>query len=176
MAPYQCIHFVWTFHLQCSGEWNKWQLHVQLSVSLCAVGNVTIPHVISSAMCRGARMLPNMQILYFFWTMFGLPPPLYLFIFVHAICHVAFSLIWRPHVLLTEARNKPPCPLPCRLTWLLFRSTLPRFPRVVLCIYYLWTHAKLILSEANGTGTLPRFTVNNAFATKSQSFKGIDGL
>lgn len=31
-------------------------------------------------------------------------------------------------------------------------------------------------SEANGTGAFPRFTVNNAFATKLQSFKGIDGL
>lgn len=31
-------------------------------------------------------------------------------------------------------------------------------------------------SEANGTGMLPRLTVNNAFATKLESFKGIDGL
>ena len=31
-------------------------------------------------------------------------------------------------------------------------------------------------SEANGTGKLPSFTVNNAIPTKLQSFKGIDGL
>lgn len=106
------------------------------------------------------------------------PPPIYLFIFVHAICHVAFSVLWVPHVH-GQGSTQP------RISSLVLfhavwhgSSLCPLFLFPTRCAAHLlfMNTCKASSSEANGTGTLPRFTVNNAFATKLQSFKGIDGL
>lgn len=134
------------------------------------------PHVISLAMCQGPQMLPDMQNLFFFWRV--LSSILYLFIFVHAFCHSAYSSLWVTHVHGQSSTQASISSLA------LFHAV---WPGPSLCLLFLvlrrcaahllfMNTCKASSSEANGIGTLPCFSVNNAVSTKLQSFTGIDGL
>ncbi len=101
-----------------------------------------------------------------------------LLFFLSAFCHLAFSSSWVTH-LHGQCFTMP------RL------SSLVLFHAVwlgsSLCLLFLvptrcaahllfMNACKATSAEANGMGTLPCSSVNNAFGTNMQSFKGIGGL
>lgn len=152
------------------GTWNihiSWNPPTPLLSSSCQT-------VIRSALWWGAQMPPEMQImslfcgLLFFFCVF----------FMSAFCHLAFSSSWLTHVhgqCFTEPRLSSLVLF--HAVWLASSLCL-LFPVPTRCAAHLlfMSACKATSAEANGTGTSPCSSVNNAFGTNLQSFKGIGGL
>ncbi len=109
---------------------------------------------------------------------FLLWPRLPLLFFLSAFCHLACSSSWVTH-LHGQCFTMP------RLSSLvLFHAVWLGFSLCLLfgvptrcAAHLLFMNAcKATSAEANGTGTLPCSSVNNAFGTNLPSFKGIGGL
>lgn len=164
-----------SLHLQRTGgiQWMAFvcvKVHVSVHCQKCQY-----PHMWLALQCaKGPKCCQICKICFSFGECY----PVYLFIFVHTFYHVACSSLWVTHVHGQSSTRANISSLALfHAVWLgpslCLLFLVPR--RCAAHLLFMKT-CKASSSEANGTGTLPCFSVNNAVSTKLQSFKGIDGL